>query len=51
MSHFDHPKKKTDVLPAARAAALFLSAVILFSGCSGTGTMYTPDLDEEASLI
>ena len=21
MSHFDHPKKKTDVLPAARAAA------------------------------
>lgn len=50
MSHFDHPKKKTDVLPAARAAALFLSAVILFSGCSGTGTMYTPDLDEEASL-
>lgn len=50
MCHFDFPKKKTDVLPAARAAALFLTAVILLSGCSGTGTMYTPDLEEEASL-
>lgn len=50
MYHFDFLKKKTDTLPAARAAALFLSAVLLFSGCSGTGTMYTPDLDEESSF-
>lgn len=50
MNHFDFLKKKADIMPAARAVVLFLSAALLFSGCSGTGKMYTPDAEEESSF-
>lgn len=47
MTYFKKEKEHPAFLPGAAAAAV-LSAVILLSGCSGTGTMYTPENDESS---